>query len=83
MADTPVATVGFVCARPKLVWRDRHYAEQYEWRGEDVLRWRTRTTDKWTYRIGQFTTDHCPYAERRDRAMTQEEINAFVGRRIL
>jgi|SRR5882672_7178579 len=63
-------------ARRKL-WNDRNYAELWEWADTQVLRFRTRTTDPWMYRIGEFTKDHCPYVDRRDRAMTPIEIDYF------
>lgn len=65
----------------KLLWRDRAYAEQWEWAATNVLRFRVRIADAWTYRIGEFTKDHCPYVDRRDRAMTQDEIVAFCEAR--
>jgi hypothetical protein len=58
-------------------WHDRNFAEQWDFRGLQVLRHRALASYPWEYKIGRFTSDHCPYAESQHRAMTQEEISAF------
>jgi hypothetical protein len=67
----------------RKVWNDRGYAEQYDFAGQQVLRFRTRLADPFTHYIGRFTKDHCRFASAQDRPMTQDEIQAFKSAKLV